>query len=438
MFDKRKKYGVKIKRTKTLYKFKKTPLQKAVNTAATLIVVSFLAVAGYSAGKPLVEFLRNGGESSLTEDTVKWTPPSESEITPGISGNTPGKNPSESANPQEKEKPPVPAENIRAVYAPDSVLTDENALSAFLVQAKSLNYNAAAVELKNSDGYILYKSELPVFAASPDNPQNPAAAEIVKGTMPLRQIKDVFDKEGLTPIVKINTISDHAAPKYFDGMNYRFNEGGNSYKWVDDRPDRGGKPWSDPFKDETKNYVSDIVNEVSAAGFPHIILSGTVFPPFRPYDASILPAQYSDMNSRLNALINLIEACVSKKGGAKLYTEMTASDILGIYLTASRGYNFRTAEILNGKDKLTGIDGIVVKINLADCRKIFSALPASENLYTIGDSTSADTLCKYISDFIREKISPSEFIPCIETSGVAQDDLIKITGSVQNENLFVS
>ena len=68
--NKRKYYGKKIKRTKNLYRKRKTAGQKVFGTVALVTAVGALAFLGFCIGKPLLDYLGSIGTDSGSE----WTP----------------------------------------------------------------------------------------------------------------------------------------------------------------------------------------------------------------------------------------------------------------------------------------------------------------------------------------------------------------------------
>ena len=86
--NKRKHYGRKIKKTKNLYRKRKTAGQKVFGTVATVLGVSAIAFFGFCIGKPVLDYLSSIG----TRERPDWSPQAqysqEQESGSGDDGNT--------------------------------------------------------------------------------------------------------------------------------------------------------------------------------------------------------------------------------------------------------------------------------------------------------------------------------------------------------------
>ena len=69
--EKRKHYGRKIKRTKNLYRRRKTAGQKVFGTVVLIVSASAIAFLGFCIGKPLLDYLGGIGTGNTQSE---WTP----------------------------------------------------------------------------------------------------------------------------------------------------------------------------------------------------------------------------------------------------------------------------------------------------------------------------------------------------------------------------
>lgn len=393
-------YGKKIKRSKNLYRRKKTPVRKTLEIIGMLVVVAGLAVIGYAAGKPLIEFISNGGGEQIPEDTLKWTPPQSDVLSESAPSNT---------EPliETTEPEPVPEPigfNGTAVYAPSSALSNSASLAAYLQLAKTNGYGAVVVELKDSIGNVWYRSSLTAIKDT----------DCIKGSLSLKEITDIFNTSGIKPIARLNTLLDQTGVKFVENMSYRFADG--SYSWLDARIENGGKQWANPFLTGTRSYIAGLVKEIAKAGFSDIILANNIFPDFQPYDLTILAPEVTNISTRYSALTTLVGDCDKYKSDAGLMLEMSLKDVVVNYA----GYN-RTAELLRGKSNLNGQSILLV----------FNRLEIGTEL-TTGESSSV-TLPADIKPLINtlfkqaaRNLGDLKIIPCIDDNDLNEIEIAQI------------
>lgn len=336
-----KKTNIKIKRSKiNLYNKKKSKARRALKIVITVIVVCGLAVLGYGLGKPLIKYLQeknNSDPGSEASALLSSIINSQSAVSTVIST---GSSEGDTSTPEAIPQAP------RIFYLSDNAALSEENLAAALADAKSSGCSVVAVTLKDTSGYLLYKSAL---TSVKDN-------EINKGTLSASQIAAKISGEGLTPAARINTLMDATAPAYIEG-GYRFAESQGGYTWHDNKVEKGGKLWLSPFNSVAVEYISSVSEELSKAGFKHIICANTRFPNFHTVDVGTylnhLPLK--DYTKRAEALWSVLDAAKNgaEKNGAKLIVEVSASAVLATNKSCS------DAELLNKNDKLSSVSFIV-------------------------------------------------------------------------------
>lgn len=333
-----KQKSVKIKRSKgRLYKKKKSTGRKILETLILVVIVGGLIFVGYSAAGPLISHFSGEGESD--SGVSMWTP-DESTLNSGTeSENTSGEAPTES------EKAPASA-GIGSYLVPNSAMQSVGALSGALSSAKNMGFNIVLIPVKNTDGNILYLSEISYIKDT----------DLILGSMTAAQIADMAQSMGLTPKAVLPTLLDSKSSVYVEDTGYTFADG-SGWSWLDNAEDRGGKRWIDPFLSGTNKYYSDLSKELTAAGFEEVILSELRFPDFNSYDQSILNARNftADRYKALTALYNTVFSACEKKASLSV----NAADVLEGY---GKSYG-RTAEILTDK---TFAGTVYLTISLSD------------------------------------------------------------------------
>ncbi len=334
-----KKTNIKIKRRKyNLYNKKKSKSRQVLSIVITIAAACVLGVVGYGVGKPIMNYLQNreqyvsGDNSSSSEQSLQGSQSSPNSSQESTSS---AQDSSSSAS-----EPSVPVVTDGRMYVlPEDAAKSSASLSGALAAAKESGFGVAVVTLKNDDGVLYYKSEV----------STAKSGDFIDGALTAEQICDYITKAGMTPAARISTLKDNKAPWIAGG--YRIVSGGG---WLDDYPDRGGKQWLSPFSEDAVSYIGGICEELSKAGFKHIICKNTMYPRFTSTDTtnylSNLPL--SDSAKRVEALWKAVDAAKAgaEKNGAQLWLEFDGKNITA---DATSGTD---AELCADKTKLSGVN----------------------------------------------------------------------------------
>lgn len=309
-----KKTNIKIKRRKiNLYNKKKSKSRQALSWIITIVAACVLGVVGYGIGKPIVNYFQNreqytsdSGDSWNSSDSDSSGESSSSDDTSGTS------------EPVESEPSTPLSTDPRMYVLPEDAAANSASLSSALAAAKDSGCGIIVVTLKDENGNLYYKSGI----------ESVKDTELIQGALTASQICDQITKAGLTPAAKISTLMDSTAPK-ITGGGYMIVSGG---AWLDDYPDKGGKRWLSPFDQKTLDYIGGITEELSSAGFRHIICTNTMYPAFHGIDIkeylSDLPL--SDKDKRVEALWNVVDTAKkgAEKNGAQLWLELDGTSFV--------------------------------------------------------------------------------------------------------------
>lgn len=310
------KKGRKVYRTNSYEKKKR--LKRALRILLGLIVIAALVFVGYSVGKPILNYLNKENENT---DNVEepWTPPAvTSWVTETL--DTSGDSTEVTVEPSEAVTSPdnkIKSSGLTAYMLSEDALSDPSQFSALLDHVKADGYTAVSVTLKAKGGKIYY-STASTMAKSDEN--------AVVGNMPIQQIASLIKNSGLKMIAELNILEDNNRyGEYRDG-SYHALDGST---WLDTAADKGGKPWLSPFDDDTKELVRYMADEVSAAGFDYITVSGLTFPTFRNSDLNLLGDIVKDTN-RYKALIELanIVQTAANEHNTKTFIRTNAANII--------------------------------------------------------------------------------------------------------------
>ncbi len=326
----KKKTNIKIKHHNyNLYSKKKSRGKQTLAVILTVAAAAVLCVVGYSAGKPIMDYFKNRDQYTSDSSSV-WTPPTAEDtshaetVPPAIES-------------VESTEPPAEEYSLENTFIlSEGAALNSGSLNSAIAAAKNGGYTGVAVTLKDADGYFLYKSDI----------EGIRDGEGVRGALTAEQICDIITKAELTPVARINTLMDHISPSGVEGIKFTATEG---WTWLDNYAENGGKTWLTPFNKETSDFIGQITEELSAAGFKTIILTNTKFPNFNSVDYSLL-ADIGDASKRLTALWRVVESArrAAEKNGAEILPEMGA----GLFETEKLSTD---AELADDKDKLKNL-----------------------------------------------------------------------------------
>jgi len=261
-----------------------------------------------------------------------------------------------------------------------------DALNAKLDSVKGCT--SAAVPLKTTGGKIHYASSV----------SSAVASGAVVSSVSLNDIVKAITDRGMTPVAEFSTVADNIYPRTYKKSAYQFDDGYTG-EWLDNKAEKGGKPWLSPFASETQEYLSALVNEITAAGIKSIICTDNYFPPFREKDLGYIgeivksPTRYKGLTD----LVNKLNSAAGANGG-KVMLYASAGDVLN-----------STSEVF--KPEEFGSMSVVVSINMNNF--------PDENLHSV--------LTK-----ISEKTGSMKLVPCLITDGQSADSVASLTGTFKS------
>lgn len=310
---KNKKNAIKIKRSKVnLYNKRKSKRKQVLTIVITAVAACALGVLGFGLGKPLFEYF--SGKNNSSDSSSAWTPP-ESEASSSEST-------AESSSQASSVTPPEPEPEMTDIYfLPEDAALSSASLNSALAAAKTAGVKTVAVTLKNETGNFLYKSGLKSITTH----------DIITGTLSAEQICRAIKDAGFVPAAKISTLKDRLCG-YKDATDGGYRIAGSGVTWHDDRDEKGGKPWLSPFKPQTLQFIGEVAEELSGAGFKHIIAVNTMYPKFHKEDIStyLSDLPLSDNKARLDALKNVVNSAKAgaEKNGAALWLEISGESVV--------------------------------------------------------------------------------------------------------------
>lgn len=246
----------KVIRSKHIYK-KRGPSKKLIGRLIFILLIVLVAVAGFLVMREVNKRSKENSSSSENSSSVSQTSSETS---------------SEASEPVESSEP-EPA-------APTSAVGSSKYLSAEYLLANAQDFSSVIAQLK-TEGYSSVTVELkPISGILPFATSNEAALSygaVAENPIELSELYEAISSNGLTPIAAMSTLRDQTAPHVSRENSYAF---GTSLEinWLDNSISLGGKPWLNPYMDNTRKYIVDLASEINAAGFNTIILENVMFP----------------------------------------------------------------------------------------------------------------------------------------------------------------
>jgi hypothetical protein len=221
-----------------------------------VVGIAALVFVGISIYEPVYTFIMSLGER--VEDRQEQSSLAEPESSlPESSVSEP--------EPEPEPKLPEIVGDLRASYLPAATLTGD--IPAFLATLPA-DINAVMVDLKNSQGQLLYRSA------------NPRALEwqaVAEGAIELSALADTLKAEGYYLIARMQTFSDPVAARGDRALN-PIKYQNSDMLWLDNYADQGGKPWLNPYTPGARSYLVELAVEMAQQGAVMVVLDGMRFP----------------------------------------------------------------------------------------------------------------------------------------------------------------
>lgn len=165
---------------------------------------------------------------------------------------------------------PEPADDgeLRAVTMPLETALSMDAARDFLESVDKDTYNAVAVLLKDDVGTIYYGtgSSLAKNCGAVSSKQ-----------VDIESLTSLIKSYDLKPVAAIYSLQDHTAAHTRFGTSYFWMNDGST-TWLDAKVVNGGRPWLNPYMDNTVDYLCTIAAELDEAGFRDLLVYGNQYP----------------------------------------------------------------------------------------------------------------------------------------------------------------
>ncbi len=179
----------------------------------------------------------------------------------------PSSDPEESVSSQEEPPPAEPFGRVRKLSEEELRLTGE-ALEAKMGAIRAEGAEIVLFELKTEEGFLLYDTaneKAQVYGAIDSQP----AA--------LDPLVAAAREAGLKTAAQVSALKDPKAAHLRNRNSFAFGNQTNT-NWMDNSKDQGGKPWLNPYMENTRAYLSELAAELHSRGMDIILLTNLNFP----------------------------------------------------------------------------------------------------------------------------------------------------------------
>ncbi len=296
------------------------PLRSAIGTVLTLVIVAVLGFVGYNVIGPIVTRLHEEeisptatAEPYFTEEPQQGTVP-EAAITPETTATQAVTTTAEETTVTTTTEAYVGkygADLDVAYMVSGDALQNLDTVEDAAKACRDKGYTSMILPLKLDTGMLQYASSVDkALACGASN----------DSMLTLREIVNAAKRYDIQCIAEIYTLEDHTFPNYFMEGSYVFTDG--TTRWLDDKPEEGGKPWLNPFDAAAGDYLAGIAAEIQKSGFTQIICKGTIFPSFYHSDAEVIGNHIEDPAKRSEALMSVLNRISDVAPTAGLYADL--------------------------------------------------------------------------------------------------------------------
>lgn len=388
----RKIYTYRVKSRRVFSRY--SPWRSAAVTILSLAVLCVLGVVGYSVIGPLVIRMEQEKENPTTVPDP-FTAQSSVVTTTTTTTNVTTYDSHTEITTTTTTAMTVPLQ-MNVWYLEDEALHDAERLSTALQNAVDQGYHGVVMPLKQYGGFLYYASAV----------EGTDYCNAVQSELTARELADMAKNAGLVPMAEIVTIADYCYPTYSFESGYFFED--SDERWLDDKPEEGGKPWMSPFAEASRSYLCDVAAEIHEAGFVKILCADTEYPDFYASDLEYIGKDVSDKKRRADGLAGVLNA-------------LDASD-------TGCAYAFDLYKALNKEEEAIRSDALAVKDAVITFDYYLFSTPfylGNDKYDPTGLTVAEHTeLLLMVADALAEDMS---YTPCISRHGLNDEEIMQAT-----------
>lgn len=265
-------------------KKRRSPMMSVLSALFTLIIAGGVGVLGYSVAKPILAYVNEHSAKQESQIALEESADQSASTEPATEEST-----------EETTEARIALESLEGngVVLSTAYLTDSATLEGQVMELRREypEEDYLVIPLKTKGGSLYYASS--VELAQKDG--------AVSSEITLQAIMDAAEKYSWIPVAEVSLLNDNLLPNVEAYAGYM----AGSDRWLDNSKDNGGKAWVSPFSEVTQQYLTDIVTEISEAGFAEILCTDVNFPAFRQKDLELIGADVQS-DTRGQTLANLV------------------------------------------------------------------------------------------------------------------------------------
>ena len=373
------------------------PMRSAFGTAVLLALLTLCVIVGYNVIGPIVTRMDRESSNPTTTPDPYFVTASEDEpqtarteqpavqttVKASVTAPAVTTAVTTTTEPVQTRFP----ESAEALYMlPEDSLRDLGTLDNYAEHIAGQGYTGIILPLKLKGGMLQYAS---------GNDRAKTCGASGANMLTLREITNAAGRYHLTCSALFSTLEDHVYPNVYMDGSYTFN---GSTRWLDNKPESGGKPWLDPFSAASGTYLSELAAEIEHGGFTHILCTDAVFPDFFRSDAELLGGRIQDTDQRRKAL-------------ASVLNQITAA-------APTAGSYFSLAELVLGHEEAFVPD-------LLDMKQVFVRIDPDDlpQAFTLGGQNydpsplAGDDRLLLLASAAATAIGPRQLIPVVPADG---------------------
>lgn len=205
--------------------------------------------------------------------------------------------------------------NSNSYYLSEDDISSIETLKSVIGKVDTSSYNIVVLPLKAQGGTLNYNSKI----------NSAINSGVVNSYVDLEDMVQTIKDAGFIPYASISVLYDNIYPQTYKSSAYQFEDGTGS--WWDNDSENGGKPWLSPFSEDTKNYLSALVAELTEDGIQGIVCEDVMFPNFRDKDLDYIGDLVKDEN-RYTALVDVLNTIQKSANGQEVLFKFSLVDAL--------------------------------------------------------------------------------------------------------------
>ena len=240
--------------------------------------------------------------------------------------------------------------SYKAYYMPGDALDGGIAYSLFRTTIAGGKANAVVIDFKTNDGRLCYKSSLETAVnIGADADASPQALEVIS------RLKN----DGYKIIARISCFEDRLAASMMLSAAVTEEDGS---VWLDKSAREDGNPWLNPYSQQAREYLLEIIAESVDLGADAVLLDSVCFPDSSRIDRAVFRGENQSIESRNSVLHSFVAAAAEVCRDVPVTVYQSADSALNGNQTLYEGSMFDSDALFNVVDFRTDAVGGAVTV----------------------------------------------------------------------------